>query len=83
MRLRLRRPRPHWWLEGDHLVSGTSRWPLELNLPGEVNTVNALIAVAATARLGVDPEEALVAIRKIRNVVGRYDVFVSNSTARG
>jgi UDP-N-acetylmuramyl tripeptide synthase len=75
----LRRPQPHWWLEDDDLVNGTSRWRIGLNLPGEVNRANAAMAVAATARLGVDPEAALAAMRDIRNVVGRYDVFVSAS----
>jgi lipid II isoglutaminyl synthase (glutamine-hydrolysing) len=75
----LRRPRPQWWLEGDELVSDNGRWQLELNLPGEVNRANAAVAVAATARLGVDPKAALDAIRKIRHVVGRYDVIVSSA----
>ena len=47
--------------------------------PGEVNRANAAMAVAATARLGVDPVAALAAMREIRNVVGRYDVFVTGS----
>jgi UDP-N-acetylmuramyl tripeptide synthase len=75
----LRRPRPDWWLEGDDLVSGAGRWRLSLGLPGDVNRANAAFAVAATARLGVAPEAALVAMREIRHVVGRYDVFADAS----
>jgi len=75
----LHRPTPQWWLEGDTLVGEGHRVPLELSLPGPVNRANAAMAVAATARLGVAPGDAVAAMRQIRDVVGRYDVFVSQS----
>jgi UDP-N-acetylmuramyl tripeptide synthase len=73
----LSRPQPQWWLEGDEVVSATGRWGLALRLPGTVNRANAAMAIAATARLGVDPQAAVAAMRAITGVVGRYDVFVS------
>ena len=73
----LRRPRPHWRIEGETLVGDGHRLLLELGLPGSVNRGNAAMAIAATARLGVAPRDALGALREIRDVVGRYDVFAS------
>jgi UDP-N-acetylmuramyl tripeptide synthase len=73
----LSRPQPQWWLEGDEAVTATGRWGLALSLPGAVNRSNAAMAIAATAHLGVDPQAAVVAMRGITGVVGRYDVFVS------
>jgi UDP-N-acetylmuramyl tripeptide synthase len=35
------------------------------------------MAIAATARLGVDPQAAVEAIRAITEVVGRYQVYLS------
>jgi UDP-N-acetylmuramyl tripeptide synthase len=75
----LRRPTPEWWLEDDTLAGDGQRLLLDLGLPGSVNRANAAMAVAATARLGVAPRDALAAMRRIRDVVGRYDVFVSRS----
>ena len=73
----LRRPQPQWWLEGEEVVSAAGRWDLALGLPGTVNRANAAMAIAATARLGVDPQAAVAAIRSITEVVGRYQVYLS------
>lgn len=70
----LRRPAPQWWLEKDELVTEGLRLPLGLALPGEANRVNAMAAVAAAARLGVDPASAVEAMRGITDVAGRYAV---------
>jgi UDP-N-acetylmuramyl tripeptide synthase len=70
----LRRPSPSWWLEGDELVSRTTRVSLELGLPGSVNLANAAMAVATAASLGVEPAEAAEALHDIVAVAGRYDV---------
>ncbi len=75
----LHRPRPQWWLEGDTLVGEGHRILLDLGLPGPANRANAAMAVAATARLGIPPRDALAAMRGIRDVAGRYDVFVGRS----
>lgn len=75
----LHRPEPQWWVQGDELVGPTGRVRLALSLPGDVNTANAAMAVAATARLGVPPETAAAAMRDISAVRGRYDVFVTAS----
>ncbi|MEP6814072.1 MAG: DUF1727 domain-containing protein [Marmoricola sp.] len=73
----LRRPRPQWWVEDNDLVSATERVPLRLALPGAANRANAAMAVAAAARLGVEPLAAVEAIRDIATVAGRYGVFES------
>jgi UDP-N-acetylmuramyl tripeptide synthase len=73
----LSRPQPHWWLEGDEAVHSTGRWRLALGLPGTVNRANAVMAIAATARLGVDPRAAVPAMRGITEVVGRYQVYLT------
>ena len=75
----LRRPRPDWWLEAGELVSERDRLSLHLSLPGEVNHANAAMAVAAAARHGVAPADAVAAMHEISSVVGRYDVFLSSS----
>jgi len=73
----LRRPQPQWWLEGDEVVNATGRWDLGLGLPGIVNRANAAMAIAASARLGVDPQAAVTAMRAITEVVGRYRIYLS------
>ena len=73
----LRRPGPSWWLEGTVLVGPGTRLPLDLALPGAANLANAAIAVATAAERGVDPAAAVQALRGIRAVAGRYDVFTT------
>ncbi|MGZ4784000.1 MAG: MurT ligase domain-containing protein [Oryzihumus sp.] len=68
----LRSPAPHWWLEGDDLVSADVRVPLELSLPGDYNRANAAMAVAAAVTRGVDPAAAVARLRDIDAVEGRY-----------
>ena len=75
----LRKPKPHWWVEGDELVGPAGRVRLGLTLPGDVNRSNAAMAVAAAARQGVAAEDAVAAMRGIGTVSGRYDVFVTAS----
>lgn len=70
----LRRPEPDWWLEGDDLVSRTSRTPLALGLPGEFNRGNAAMAAAAAWTRGVSPEDAARSMRQVTTVAGRYAV---------
>ncbi len=61
----LRRPQPHWWLEGDDLVCAERRLPLRLSLPGEVNFSNAALAVAAAVALEVPPRVAAARLRRV------------------
>jgi UDP-N-acetylmuramyl tripeptide synthase len=68
------KPTPDWWLEGDELVSKQFRLPLRLALPGEVNRANAAMAVATAALAGVEPSQALAAVRDIAAVAGRYAI---------
>ena len=68
----LRRPEPHWWLEGEDLVSATLRLRLDLRVPGAFNRANAAMAVAAAVDAGVPPAEAVAAVRRVHDVAGRY-----------
>ena len=70
----LRRPQPDWWIEGDVLVSDTTRVPLELGLPGDFNQANAAMAAAAAWSRGVHPQEATRHMREVSTVAGRYAV---------
>ncbi|MBV9831510.1 MAG: DUF1727 domain-containing protein [Marmoricola sp.] len=70
----LRRPEPDWWLEGDDLVSATTRVRLQTALPGHANRANAAVAVAAAATLGVAPEVAAAAVGRTETVAGRFGV---------
>lgn len=47
--------------------------PLELNLPGDYNKLNALAAIAATETLGVSKADALKTLSKFSQLEGRMD----------
>ena len=49
--------------------------PLELKVPGEVNRVNAVMALSALHTLGVDPENAARRLRDLDSVAGRYQTY--------
>jgi lipid II isoglutaminyl synthase (glutamine-hydrolysing) len=67
-----RRPKPAWSL-ADGVVWGPDvQHPLELGMPGEVNEVNALFALATAVQLGIDPGVAAHAFRGVVDVDGRY-----------
>jgi UDP-N-acetylmuramyl tripeptide synthase len=64
------------WLEdGELVLDGERRLPVELRLPGAVNRANAAMALATSRALGADPEAALAAMGEVRSVAGRYDVL--------
>jgi UDP-N-acetylmuramyl tripeptide synthase len=69
----LRRPDPHYWLDGDRLAArdGT-RVPLGLGLPGHHNAANAAHAIAAAGALSIPLDRAVAAVRSIGEVQGRY-----------
>ena len=71
----LRRPQAHWWLEGDDLVSASTRVPLRPALPGQANLGNAAVAVAAAAALGVPAAVAASTVAEVDAVAGRYGVL--------
>jgi UDP-N-acetylmuramyl tripeptide synthase len=67
-------------LRGMEGSSATVRVPdgeieIELPLPGLYNVYNALAAIAATLRLGVDPERIAAALRGMRAAFGRVETI--------
>jgi UDP-N-acetylmuramyl tripeptide synthase len=69
----LSRPEPEWWIEGDvlHRADGLAV-AMQLALPGDFNRANSAVAVAVAAARGVDPLAALVPVRQVADVSGRY-----------
>jgi UDP-N-acetylmuramyl tripeptide synthase len=72
-----RRPAATWWREGPVVhaidVDGSAiTVPLELGMPGDVNEVNGLFALATAVQLGVRAAEAAAAFRGVIDVDGRY-----------
>ncbi len=49
-------------------------FPMELVLPGRFNQANALMAAVAAAACGVDPGDALRAMKGVEQVAGRFTV---------
>jgi UDP-N-acetylmuramyl tripeptide synthase len=70
----LARPDPTWWLDDDDLVSADIRLPLRLQLPGRFNRANAAMAVAAATLRGINPRDALMAVRAVTAISGRFAV---------
>lgn len=70
-----RRPTPKWHIEGSELCGPDGRYPLKLQLPGEVNLYNAAQAVACAVALGQDPQAAVKAVESVSEVAGRYKRF--------
>jgi UDP-N-acetylmuramyl tripeptide synthase len=52
--------------------AGGVSYPVDLALPGLVNTGNAAMAMAAARELGVEPAAALAAMTAVSDVQGRY-----------
>ena len=76
----LARPETSWSVEND---SDTLTTPegrnikLRLNLPGDANRSNAVIAAATAAGYGLHPERAVERLREITSVAGRYTSVVT------
>lgn len=66
------RPEPDWIVDGNELVHGEERWPLNLTIPGTVNRGNAAQAIVAAVALGRDADRAVAAACSVRQVAGRY-----------
>jgi UDP-N-acetylmuramyl tripeptide synthase len=59
---------------GSELVIGSTSLDLELSLPGAFNEANAGMALAALSHLGVDLLAALVRIKGLTSVAGRFSI---------
>ena len=68
----LRRPTPHWVIEGDAVRGPAGSVPLDLRLRGRWVRGNALFAIAGAATLGVPMAAAAAAIATTVDVDGRY-----------
>lgn len=67
------RPQPTWVIDGDDLVGPDGfRAPLGLALPGRSSRAQAAFALAVATHRGVDPHEALVRVRAVAEVNGRF-----------
>jgi lipid II isoglutaminyl synthase (glutamine-hydrolysing) len=72
-----RRPEATWTLaegvvQGRDLHGEPIAVRLDLGMPGEVNEVNALFALATAVQLGVPAEAGAAAFKRVRDVDGRY-----------
>jgi UDP-N-acetylmuramyl tripeptide synthase len=70
----LARPTPDWWIEEGQACTADAVFPLDIQLPGQVNLSNAAMALAAAHALGVPVERAASALREVTAVAGRYAV---------
>jgi UDP-N-acetylmuramyl tripeptide synthase len=68
----LARPIPTWTAADGAAISGYTRIPVHLRLPGKFNLGNAVMAMAAANVLGVDPGSAAMAMGAVDQVEGRY-----------
>jgi lipid II isoglutaminyl synthase (glutamine-hydrolysing) len=59
---------------GSELVINGTSLELDLSLPGAFNEANAVMALAALARVGVDLQAALVRINGLTSVAGRFSI---------
>lgn len=75
-RCSLRRPRPEWSLVGGELTGPEGEHiAVRSRLPGEVNRINASLAVSAASVLGADLTRAVSAVAAVDDVAGRYRTF--------
>jgi UDP-N-acetylmuramate--alanine ligase len=51
-----------------------ARYPVELEIPGAHNALNALAALAACSLRGIDPKEGLAALRSFKGISRRLEV---------
>jgi UDP-N-acetylmuramyl tripeptide synthase len=67
------RARVTWALDGGNVIDPAGRAAeLALALPGRANRSNAVMALAVAEVFGVDPGQALVKMRSVTSVAGRY-----------
>ena len=65
----------------DLWVDGAFVAPVRLSLPGSHNAGNALVAIAAAARAGVEPAQAAAAVEGYTGVRRRFDVLAEGDVA--
>ena len=70
----LARPTPDWWIDGGKACTAEAVFPLDIQLPGQVNLSNATMALAAARALGVPADRAALALGGVDVVAGRYAV---------
>ncbi len=69
----LRRPPVSWLLYDNEVIDPTGRaTQLDLALPGRANRSNAVIALAVAEAFGVHVTQALMELRAVTSVAGRY-----------
>ena len=67
------RPEPQWAVDDDAAVDPRGqRWLLDIQLPGQANRSNAVMALAVAEAFGVPVERALPRLREVTSVAGRY-----------
>ncbi|MFG1709111.1 MurT ligase domain-containing protein [Nonomuraea sp. M3C6] len=67
------RPEPQWALDDDVAIDPRGqRWLLDIQLPGQANRSNAVMALAVAEAFGVPVERALPRLREVTSVAGRY-----------
>jgi lipid II isoglutaminyl synthase (glutamine-hydrolysing) len=77
----LARPTPDWWIEEGKACTADAVFPLDIQLPGQVNLSNAAMALAAADALGVPVDRAAPALGEVTAVAGRYAVVHRGSQA--
>lgn len=83
------RPQTNWSLDVDaDLLVGEGKAagitvPLGLDLPGRANAANAAMVLAAAHAMGTDPTTAIVPMRSVHSVAGRYrTAAIAGATVR-
>ncbi|MFC4013442.1 MurT ligase domain-containing protein [Nonomuraea purpurea] len=67
------RPEPQWALDDEVAVDPRGqRWMLDIQLPGQANRSNAVMALAVADAFGLPVERALPRLREVTSVAGRY-----------
>ncbi|MFG1696751.1 MurT ligase domain-containing protein [Nonomuraea sp. NPDC049309] len=67
------RPEPQWAVDGDSAIDPQGRrWLLDIQLPGQANRSNAVMALAVAEAFGVTADRALPRLREVTSVAGRY-----------
>ncbi|MFC5822622.1 Mur ligase family protein [Nonomuraea insulae] len=67
------RPEPQWVLDDDAAIDPQGqRWLLDIQLPGQANRSNAVMALAVADAFGLPVERALPRLREVTSVAGRY-----------
>jgi len=80
----LRRPEPvAYEVPGSDVVAlpGGAHVPLHMQLPGDINRKNGLIALAAAVRFGADPARAAAAVGAVEGAGGRFAVVRIGTTS--